>query len=205
MTSTTFTAPEPVSYDGPKLFLAGSIDMDKAENWQNRFIAAMADDDIAILNPRRTGWDATWEQDISNPAFKEQVDWEIDQQEAADVIAMYFDPVGKAPITLMELGLFASTGKLVVCCPSGYWRRGNVQIICDRYGIPLVDTFDELVEVTREKIKLRGTVTMPLDIDNDLLLQVALSAHENNITLNEQVKRLLIQAIARAEHENELT
>jgi hypothetical protein len=47
---------------------------------------------------------------------------------------MYFAPETRAPNTLLELGLFARSGKLVVCCPEGYWRRGNVQVVCRRYG-----------------------------------------------------------------------
>lgn len=65
-------------------------------------------------------------------------------QEAADVIAMYFDPDTKAPITLLELGLFARTGKMIVACPEGFWKKGNVEIVCGRYGIECLGSLDEL-------------------------------------------------------------
>ena len=29
---------------------------------------------VAVLNPRRDEWDASWEQSISNPLFRGQVD-----------------------------------------------------------------------------------------------------------------------------------
>jgi hypothetical protein len=52
------------------------------------------------------------------------------------MICYCFDPKGMAPITLLELGLFAqSDKKIVVCCPDGYWRKGNVDILCSRLGI----------------------------------------------------------------------
>ena len=35
----------------------------------------------------------------------------------------------RAPITLLELGLFARSGKLIVCCPDGYWRKGNIEVV----------------------------------------------------------------------------
>jgi hypothetical protein len=54
---------------------------------------------------------------------------------------MYFDPNTKSPISLLELGLFAQSKKLIVCCPRGFWRKGNVDITCDRYGIPFFDDF----------------------------------------------------------------
>ena len=58
---------------------------------------------------------------------------------------MYFDPETKSPITLLELGLYARSGKLVVCCPHGFWRRGNVDIVCDRYGVDQVKLLDTLI------------------------------------------------------------
>jgi hypothetical protein len=70
---------------------------------------------------------------------------------------MYFQPEGKAPISLLELGLYAKGGKMVVCCPKGYWRRGNVQIVCQRYGVLLVETLGELVrEVVGRLERLEG-------------------------------------------------
>jgi hypothetical protein len=131
----------------PSVFLAGSIEMGQAEHWQVAIERALADSAIIILNPRRDEWDASWLQTISNPQFREQVEWELAGQEQATVIAMYFAPATKAPITLLELGLFARSGKVVVCCPEGFWRRGNVEIVCRRYGVPLVW---ELVELAAE-------------------------------------------------------
>jgi Nucleoside 2-deoxyribosyltransferase like len=101
---------------------------------------------ITILNPRRADWDSSWVEDISNPPFREQVEWELNALAAADIIAMYFDNDTKAPISLMELGLHVKSGKMIVCCPQGYWKRGNVQIVCARFGVRVVETLGELVE-----------------------------------------------------------
>jgi len=98
------------------------------------------------LNPRRDDWDSSWEQKIENAQFKQQVEWELDALEYADWILMYFDPSTKSPISLLELGLFAETGKLIVCCPEGFWRKGNVDIVCEKYGVPQVDSIEELIE-----------------------------------------------------------
>ena len=135
------------------LFLAGSIDMGRAEPWQTEVERALVDEEIVILNPRRDQWDASWEQSIRNPTFRDQVEWELSGQELATVIAMYFAPATKAPITLLELGLFARSGKLVVCCPFGFWRRGNVEVICARYGIPLVESLTALIDLVRLRLK----------------------------------------------------
>jgi hypothetical protein len=134
------------------VFLAGSIEMGAAGPWQAAVEQALVDLPVVVLNPRRDEWDATWEQSISNPQFREQVGWELDGLQRADVIAMHFDPATKAPITLLELGLFAAGGKVVVCCPPGYWRRGNVEVVCGRFDIPLVEDLASLVTEVRGRL-----------------------------------------------------
>ena len=64
----------------------------------------------------------------------------------ADIIIFYFDPDTDAPITLLEFGKFCSSGKIVVCCPDGFWRKGNVDVVCQRNNVPQVDTLEELIE-----------------------------------------------------------
>lgn len=128
------------------VFLAGSIEMDKAENWQNKVITHFYNDDITFFNPRRDSWDSSWKQEISNPKFKEQVEWELDALEQADMIIMYFDPATKSPITLLELGLFAKSKKMIICCPKGFWRKGNVDIVCEKYNIDNVQNLNSLID-----------------------------------------------------------
>ena len=136
----------------PRIFLAGSIDMGKAENWQQRLERELEDYDVIICNPRRDDWDSTWVQSINNPQFNEQVTWELENIESADLIVFYFDPAGQAPITLMELGLVAGLGlSAIVCCPDGYWRKGNVEMICDRWGITLYSNIDDLIASFKEE------------------------------------------------------
>ena len=90
------------------MFLAGSIEMGIAEDWQKRVQKQLLDKEIVFLNPRRDDWDASWEQTIENPKFKEH------------------------------------SSKMMVCCPEGFWRKGNVDIICERYGITQFDSLNEI-------------------------------------------------------------
>jgi hypothetical protein len=134
------------------VFLAGSIEMGKAEPWQAFLENALADLPIAVLNPRRDEWDSSWEQSITNPHFRGQVEWELEGLERASLIAMYFAPATQAPITLLEFGLWARSGKLVVCCPQEFWRRGNVEVVCARYGVPLIEKLTEMVLYLRTQL-----------------------------------------------------
>ncbi|MCB9101700.1 MAG: nucleoside 2-deoxyribosyltransferase domain-containing protein [Anaerolineales bacterium] len=144
--------PLPQNPGQKSIFLAGSIEMDTAEKWQDRFEHAFRTNDVLLFNPRRDDWDVNWTQSAHNKFFREQVEWELAAQEQADIIAMYFDPQTKSPITLLELGLFARSQKLVVCCPAGYWRKGNVDVVCERYRVDQVSTFLGLVERVKYSI-----------------------------------------------------
>lgn len=136
-----------------RVFLAGSIEMGKADNWQKEVeLAFESSDDILLLNPRRTDRNSSWIQDIHNPEFNEQVNWELQAMETADLIIMYFAPGTLSPVTLLELGLQASSGKLVVCCPEGFQRKGNVDIVCRKYKIPQVHTIEELILAIHHKL-----------------------------------------------------
>src|SRR5262245_21273171 len=131
--------PTPIDVpDGTRsVFLAGSIEMGAAPPWQAEVERGLADLDVVVLNPRRDRWDASWQQSASFGPFREQVEWELNGLHAATLVAMDFDPATKAPVTLLELGLRAASGGVLICCPPGYWRRGNVEIVCSRFGLPL--------------------------------------------------------------------
>ena len=136
------------------IFLAGSIEMGVAEDWQSKVIEAFEGCyNIDILNPRRTDWDSSWEQKITNPQFHEQVSWELDCLEKCDIILMHFSPGTQSPISLLELGLF-HTKKMVVCCPEGFWRKGNVDIVCERYSIPVLESLDDAIQGIKEELWL---------------------------------------------------
>jgi hypothetical protein len=141
-----FKAPEPLVFnEHPAVFLAGSIDMGLAEDWQNDVCDYFTNTNINIYNPRRNDWDSSWEQKLENPQFNEQVNWELNAMEKATVIIMNFLPGSQSPITLLELGLHATSKKLMVCCPNEFYRSGNVHIVCNNYNIPLFKNINELL------------------------------------------------------------
>jgi hypothetical protein len=129
-----------------KIFLAGTIEMGNSEDWQTKVAKSLSDDSYTILNPRREEWDASWEQRIENPQFYQQVNWELDALNKSDIIILYLLPDSKSPISLLELGLYASSGKMLVCCPEGFWRKGNVEIVCERFSIPLYENIENLLQ-----------------------------------------------------------
>lgn len=139
------------------IFLAGSIEMGSAEDWQAAIEMSLNGEDCALLNPRRVDWNPDWVQSIDHPEFADQVTWEMDGIENADLVVFYFAPGTKSPISLMELGWASGLNKsAIVCCPEGYWRKGNVDIICMRHGIPTVDSFDDLIRHVKRHLRVVG-------------------------------------------------
>lgn len=114
--------------------------MGVAEQWQSKVIQCFPFH-VDFYNPRRDDWDSSWKQDMNCAQFFEQVTWELDHLAKVDLIYMYFDADTKSPISLLELGLYASSGKLIVCCPEGFWRKGNVDVVCQYYNIPVYTDF----------------------------------------------------------------
>lgn len=147
--------PEKFKPDGKfSIFLAGSIEMGKAEDWQAQFCDDFKDYDINILNPRRTEWDSSWEQSIENAQFREQVEWELRNLEICDLIIMYLQPGTLSPISMLELGLHIKSGKMILCCPDGFWRKGNIDIVCNQSRIVLTENLPDFYLAIKNRINL---------------------------------------------------
>lgn len=153
-----YKAPEEyVQDDRISIFLGGSIDMGAAENWQDRITKDLsAYENLVILNPRRDDWDSSWVQDPTpGTQFHEQVSWELDRQEEADINVYYFAADSKSPITLLELGLFAAEN-VIVCCPKEFYRYGNVKMVCDRLDVTFVESYKDLIANIRDALDEEG-------------------------------------------------
>lgn len=158
--------PEPPTYRKFSVFTAGSIEMGKAVQWQKRMALELSPYPITVNNPRRGHWDPNATQEAKNDAFRHQVEWELSALEQADVICFFFDVRTLSPVTMVELGLWASSGKVIVCCGKKYWRAGNVHLVCERYNIPRVESFAELPTAVLQMLKDKG---MKLDPKGDLI------------------------------------
>jgi len=142
---TPTTPVDQCTWDCPSIFLAGSIEMGRAIRWQDRFIEQFSERDVVFLNPRRDDWDNCIEQTREDPQFRAQVQWELYMLNRADLIVMNFEPGTISPVSLLELGLFANSRKMIVCSPEGFHRKGNVDIVCDWMQVSQVSTFKDLL------------------------------------------------------------
>lgn len=149
-----WTPPDPIGPLAPRsVFLAGTIDMDRGVSWQQDVIAALGDLEGDVLNPRRDSWDESWVPSADDPQFRIQVQWELDGLERAGLVAMYLAPGSRSPISLLELGLLARSGRMLVCCPDGFWRKGNVDMVCEHFAIDRVDDLGALIDAIRAYLR----------------------------------------------------
>ena len=122
------------------IFLAGTIDMGNSRDWQKEIQETFSRKGgrYILFNPRQEHWDATRPGEMDY-----QVRWELDHLEEADLIVMYILGSSKSPISLLEMGLHAKEGKMVVICEKDFYRYDNVRITCDYYNVPLYEDLDD--------------------------------------------------------------
>ncbi|KAF6823019.1 hypothetical protein CPLU01_11643 [Colletotrichum plurivorum] len=124
------------------IFLAGTT----KSTWRDALTTSISYLPVTIFNPFRPDWDASWREDLSDARFRDQVGWELEMQERADVVVVYFEAGTEGHVSLLELGLCVRDGRALVACEEGYKKRGNVQAVCERFGVTMVGGFEELRE-----------------------------------------------------------
>ena len=120
------------------IFFAGTIDNGNSYDWQYYLNADIADIEnkkynFTIYNPRRRNWNKTPYLDD----LRYQIKWEENYLDEADTILMYFAPKSISPISLLELGLYATSKKIIVFLSREYSRYENVVQTCRKYDIPI--------------------------------------------------------------------
>lgn len=112
------------------VFLAGGIS--KCKDWQSKVIEELKYDDITIFNPRRKEFDVN-----NKSAAYDQIHWEFDRLEKADIFSMYFcNSESDQPICMYELGRYISRmqckyptdwrNRVVISIEEGYKRSLDV-------------------------------------------------------------------------------
>ena len=151
---TFYTAPErpdnPADCDYA-IFLGGTIEGGTGVDWQKELSTLLKevlpnDVNINVYNPRRPHWD----QNCDVNERINQIKWEHYYLDRSNIIVMNLMEDSKSPISLMEIGMCANSGNLLVFCPKSFYRYENIYCVCRKYGIPLYDTNN--VNVIAEKV-----------------------------------------------------
>ncbi|KAK0701184.1 hypothetical protein B0T21DRAFT_300689 [Apiosordaria backusii] len=135
------------------VFLAGTTTRTNGPDWRDTLFQSISRLPITVFNPLRTDWDSSWQEDIEFAPFREQVEWEFDMLNRADLVVVYFGPQTDAPISLLEFGLSARSGRIIVCCHKDYKKRGNVKIVSQRLGLRVLDAeSDDLAGEVKQRL-----------------------------------------------------
>jgi hypothetical protein len=124
------------------IFLAGTIDMGDAPEWQRDIVKEWDKFDVVFFNPRRPDWDS----DFGSKEVLNQVNWELDAMDKANIILVNILEESESPITIAETYRHAGSAKLFVACPKGFYRYDNIKAVCEHYKSPLYNSWDELKE-----------------------------------------------------------
>jgi|TARA_R110000851_G_scaffold56073_3_gene131225 hypothetical protein len=136
-------APEELKMNKMSIFLAGTIGLkSESPDWQKAVAKEFDKFDVVFLNPRRPDWD----ENFGSDEVVEQVKWELDAMDKADIIWVNILEDSESPITIAETYRHAGSGKLFAACPKGFYRYDNVKAVCEHYKSPLYDSWDELKE-----------------------------------------------------------
>ena len=137
------------------IFLAGTIDNGDSEDWQQELIDKLENVEgqlgmwFTIFNPRRK----TWKKNATKEDLEYQIKWEQDHLDEANLIIMNIADNSKSPITLLEMGLYATSGKLIVFCTDKFYRYDNVRLTCEKYMIPMVNS-TKVTDIVKEIQKI---------------------------------------------------
>lgn len=143
------------------LFLGGSIELGAAENWQERVINLLSANinnfytPVTIYNPRNDNWDSTIDPaDPSQKFLFDQITWELEKQQLADINIYYFAADTMSPITLLELGAHKDDNTIIYI-DDNFQRKANVQLFCDYYDLQWYDDYNQFAnKVVSETQKL---------------------------------------------------
>lgn len=120
------------------LFLAGTIDNGDSTDWQKELIDYLSNYGmpyVILYNPRRNYWN----KNASDKETHNQIDWEQKYLDDCDYIIMVLQDNSKSPISLMELGQYSKSGKIIVFCNENFYRYQNVKYLCEKENIPLIN------------------------------------------------------------------
>lgn len=122
-------------------FLAGSMDLQKEISWRDKIMKKISGN-VHFLDPTNKNHDS-----LSDKEMEEHITWELASMEFADKIILHFLPNAKSPISLVELGLYVKSGKLIVMCSDDFYKSRYVNVLCKKYNAPVYKDFNLLINI----------------------------------------------------------
>lgn len=118
------------------VFLAGTTSEVDAHDWREALSTALSDVPVTIYNPYRADWDSSWREDINFTPYREQVEWELEKQDKADIVVIYFHRPPRHRSVCSSLGSVRGfQERLSLSVPRGTGRGGMCKLCVGNMGL----------------------------------------------------------------------
>lgn len=77
--------------------------------------------------------------------MKAHINWELEALYLSDKVLLNFLPNIASPISLIELGMYVKTAKLIIVCPEEFYKSRCIKTLCEKYKVPLFKTFKKAI------------------------------------------------------------
>ncbi|WP_405414549.1 nucleoside 2-deoxyribosyltransferase domain-containing protein [Maribacter sp. Asnod1-A12] len=127
------------------IFLAGSMDHKQEVSWRDEISAEFGT--YSIFDPTNNNHDH-----LNVKEMKRHINWELNALQLSDMILLNFLPNALSPISLIELGLYVNSEKLIVICPKEFYKSNYVHTLCDKYNTPIFNNITEAKTLLKNSI-----------------------------------------------------
>lgn len=132
------------------IFLAGSIDSHLGSNWRTRATEQL-NDRFQVFDPTNENHSS-----LTDLQMCDHINWELDALETADHILLNLLGDAKSPISLVELGMYVTSNKLLVVCPREFYESRYVGELCARYKTTVfINLEDAIAELNRNSKEIQ--------------------------------------------------
>lgn len=123
------------------IFLAGSIENKLSGNWR-KYVVDKLDNKNIFFDPTNKKHDH-----LNVKEMRVHIEWELDSLSMSDKIILNFLPNALSPISLVELGLYVASKKLLVICPKEFYKSRYVYTLCEKYNTPIFFNLKEGIKI----------------------------------------------------------
>lgn len=128
-------------------FLAGSVELGSKKSWRQQVIYS-ENHLIHFFDPTRKDFDS-----LNDVQMRVHIKWELDALKASNKILLNFLPDAASPISLIELGMYIASSKLIVVCPFDFYQRRYIETLCSNYNTPLFENLDKAIPFLMKKVE----------------------------------------------------
>ncbi|CAM1372061.1 nucleoside 2-deoxyribosyltransferase domain-containing protein [Tenacibaculum xiamenense] len=143
----TSDADLPLQANSKKLvFLAGSMCIDKEDDWRKNVIKNFANV-FDFIDPTNENHNL-----LNDSQMEHHINWELEGLELSDIILMNLLPESKSPISMVELGLYARSNKLIICCPENFYQYRYIKTLAKKYNVALFTELEKGIQHLKKEI-----------------------------------------------------